>query len=70
MEWWNRLAVRNGKVKFRNQREAAEFVRSIAKSSGGPNPKVLEMRRQYEAVQEARARQPNTGSEPHNAVSH
>jgi hypothetical protein len=58
MNWWNRLALRNGKVKFRSQREAAEFVRALVNSSGGPNKKVLEMRRQYEVIQGSRPSRP------------
>lgn len=51
--WWNRLANRNQKVKFRNSREAAEFVRRMSNTSR-PNREVLRMREQYVAVQEAK----------------
>jgi hypothetical protein len=50
MRWWNALAQRNGKLKFRTQREAAEFVRRVQNENGGPNAKILEMRRRYEEV--------------------
>ncbi len=50
MRWWNLLASRNGKLKFRSQREAAEFVRRVYNESQGPNAKILEMRRQYDKV--------------------
>lgn len=39
--WWNSLAQRNGKLKFRSQREAAEFVRRVQNEHGGPNAKIL-----------------------------
>tara|TARA_R110002074_G_scaffold104113_7_gene224753 strand:+ start:3001 stop:3228 length:228 start_codon:yes stop_codon:yes gene_type:complete len=52
--FWNGLAKRNGKLKFRNRREAFEFVRRVKNASGGPNAKILEMRRNYEAIQETR----------------
>ena len=50
MRWWNSLASRNGKLKFTNQKEAAEFVRRVYNESQGPNAKILEMRRQYDKV--------------------
>lgn len=46
-QWWNSLAHRNGKAKFRSQREAAEFVRRIANESRTPNQAMIEMRREY-----------------------
>lgn len=54
MGWWNSLAKKNGKLKFRNQREAAEFVRRVGNANGGPNEKLMEMRKQYEVIQAAR----------------
>ena len=36
MRWWNTLALRNGKLKFRTQPEAAEFVRRVQNEKGGP----------------------------------
>ena len=62
MAWWNRLAQRNGKVKFRSRREAAEFVRSLA-NERGPNAKIIEMRREYEAIRQKRERGPAARSE-------
>lgn len=53
--WWNRLARRNHKVKFRNSKEAAEFVRRIANSSG-PNQEMVRMRNEYVAIQTAKQR--------------
>ncbi|EZQ14515.1 hypothetical protein [Aquamicrobium defluvii] len=47
MNWWNSLARRNGKLMFRNQREAAEFVRQVHNRNGGPNAKLLAMRERY-----------------------
>lgn len=55
MNWWNNLARRNGKLKFRNQREAAEFVRRVQNENGGPNAKIIAMRKQYEAVNRAKS---------------
>jgi hypothetical protein len=58
MRWWNTLALRNGKLKFRTQREAAEFVRRVQNENGGPNAKILVMRQRYVDVN--RAKQRNT----------
>ena len=55
MRWWNWLAARNGKLKFRNQREAAEFVRKVQNENGGPNAKIQGMWARYEEVRRARA---------------
>ena len=55
MRWWNYLAQRNGKLKFKNQREAAEFVRRVQNENGGPNAKLIEMRRKYVEVNSARS---------------
>jgi hypothetical protein len=55
MRWWNALARRNGKLKFKNQREAAEFVRRVHNENGGPNAKLVAMRMRYEEVNRARA---------------
>ncbi|SOH92865.1 hypothetical protein SAMN06273572_101715 [Monaibacterium marinum] len=53
MSFWNRLANRNQKIKFRNSREAAEFVRSIS-NKNKPNQHVMMMRRKYVAIQAER----------------
>jgi hypothetical protein len=53
--WWNRLAQKNGKLKFRTYREAAEFVRRVQKENGGPNDKILAMRKRYNEIRRARA---------------
>jgi hypothetical protein len=53
--WWNSLASSNGKLKFKSQQEAAEFVRRVQTENGGPNAKIVEMRRRYN---EARAGTP------------
>jgi hypothetical protein len=55
MRWWNSLALRNGKLKFRNQREAAEFVRRVQNENGGPNAKILAMRQRYNEVNRAKS---------------
>jgi hypothetical protein len=55
MRWWNALALRNGKLKFRNQREAAEFVRRVQNENGGPNAKIVAMRQKYVEVNRAKA---------------
>lgn len=52
--WWNRIAPRTGKAKFRTQREAAEFVRRIQNEQGGPNEKLREMYRKYEEINRAK----------------
>jgi hypothetical protein len=54
MRWWNLQASRNGKLKFRNQREAAEFVRRVQNEHGGPNAKMIEMRKRYNEINSAR----------------
>ncbi|MEM7525745.1 MAG: hypothetical protein AAF360_18720 [Pseudomonadota bacterium] len=51
--WWNALAKKNGKLKFRNEREAADFVRRIQNKNRGPNAKLIEMRKEYEAVKKS-----------------
>jgi hypothetical protein len=56
MRRWNALALRNGKLKFRTQREAAEFVRRVHNENGGPNPKILAMRQRYVDVNRAKQR--------------
>lgn len=55
MRWWNLLALRNGKLKFRNQREAAEFVRRVQNENGGPNAKITAMRQRYNEVNRAKS---------------
>lgn len=45
--WWNRQAAKNGKTKFRNQKEAAEFIRQVQNRTGGPNAKLIAMRERY-----------------------
>jgi hypothetical protein len=54
MRWWNLLAQRNGTLKFRNQREAAEFVRRVQNENGGPNAKIMAMRQRYVEVNRAK----------------
>jgi hypothetical protein len=53
--WWNWLAQRNGKLKFRNHREAADFVRRVQAENGGPNAKIQDMWERYEKIRRARA---------------
>ncbi len=55
MRWWNTLALRNGKLKFRNQREAAEFVRRVQNENGGPNAKIIAMRQKYLEINRAKS---------------
>ena len=55
MRWWNGLAIRNGKLKFKTQREAAEFVRRVQNENGGPNAKILAMRQRYVDINRAKA---------------
>jgi hypothetical protein len=55
MRWWNALALRNGKLKFKTQREAAEFVRRVQNENGGPNAKILAMRQRYVDVNRAKS---------------
>lgn len=57
VRWWNALAVKNGKMKFRNQREAADFVRRVQNQNGGPNAKIIALRRAYEEANRSKARQ-------------
>jgi hypothetical protein len=59
MRWWNALALRNGKLKFRTQREAAEFVRRVQNENGGPNAKILAMRQRYVDINRAKAEHHN-----------
>lgn len=51
--WWNRLANKNQKIKFRSSREAAEFVRHMV-NSAGPNEEMVKMREEYVAIRKAR----------------
>ena len=53
--WWNQLASRTDKLKFRNQREAAEFVRRVQNENGGPNERIVEMRNRYQQINRARS---------------
>lgn len=55
MRWWNSLAQRNGKLKFKTQREAAEFVRRVQSENGGPNAKIMEMRKRYDDINRGQA---------------
>jgi hypothetical protein len=70
MKWWNFLAERNGKLKFRTQREAAEFVRRVHNENGGPNAKIVAMRSKYNEVNRAKARReaPRSDEGGHPAV--
>jgi|688.fasta_scaffold461025_3 hypothetical protein len=54
LRWWNSLAAKNGKLKFSNRRQAAEFVRRVQNENGGPNAKIIEMRRRYNSVNNAK----------------
>ena len=54
MNWWNALARTNGKLKFRTQREAADFVRRVQNENGGPNAKILAMRQRYDEISRAK----------------
>lgn len=62
MNWWNRLALRNGKAKFRDEREAFDFIQQTYRNSGGPNAEIRAMRKEYEEIRRARASR-NTGSD-------
>ncbi|BDV36778.1 hypothetical protein DSM21852_00310 [Methylocystis bryophila] len=67
MRWWNNLARKNGKLKFRNQREAAEFVRRVQNENGGPNAKIIEMRKRYNEIN--RAKHPPTKPESGGSIN-
>lgn len=54
MRWWNTLAQENGKLKFRTQREAADFIRRIHNENGGPNDKIRGMRERYNEIRRIR----------------
>ncbi|MDH7787687.1 hypothetical protein QBD01_003714 [Ochrobactrum sp. 19YEA23] len=60
--WWNRNAVKNGKVKFRNQKEAAEFVRRVQNRTGGPNAKLIAMRERYVEAHAGKGAKGSSGS--------
>ena len=53
--WWNNLASKNGKLKFNNQREAAEFIRRTHNQSSGANAPIIEMRNWYNDISQQRA---------------
>ncbi len=53
--WWNWLAQRNGKAKFRTEREAFDFIQRTYEKSGGPNAEIRAMRKEYEEIRRARA---------------
>lgn len=55
MNWWNRLARKTGKLKFRNREEAAEFIRKVQMENGGPNDKIRAMREKYESINAGKA---------------
>ena len=59
--WWNNLASKNGKLKFNNQREAAEFIRRTHNQSGGPNAPIIEMRNWYNDISQQRAKKGISG---------
>ena len=63
MRWWNSLALSNGKLKFKNQREAAEFVRRAQNENGGPNAKIIAMRQKYVDVNRAKQERNATRSD-------
>jgi hypothetical protein len=42
-QWMIRSSDRTEKLAFRNQREAAEFVRRVYKEQGGPNAKLQDL---------------------------
>ena len=70
MRWWNYLAQRNGKLKFRTQQEAADFIRRVQIENGGPNEKITAMRQRYEEVTRARtdSKPPRSQEGGHKAV--
>ena len=53
MRWWNWLAQRNGKAKFRTEREAFDFIQHTYKKSGEPNDEIRAMRKEYEEIRQA-----------------
>ena len=55
VDWWSRRAG-TGRVVFRTQDEAAEFVRRVQKRNGGPNAKILGLWRTYEDARNERQR--------------
>ena len=55
INWWNRLASRTGKAKFRTEREAFEFIQHTYRESGGPNAEIRAMREEYEEIRRTRA---------------
>lgn len=64
IRWFNFLAEKTDKPQFRSQREAIDFVRRVTNESGGPNAKILKMRKDYVAVlkeKKARASAGNQG---------
>ena len=64
MRWFNSVAEKADKPKFRTQREAIDFVRHVANASGGPNAKILKMRKDYVSVlKEQKARRDTTTTE-------
>ena len=56
-QWWNWLAEKNGKQKFRTHEEAVEFVRKVQRENGGPNAKIQAMRERYEEINRTRDHQ-------------
>lgn len=62
LSFWNRLAVRNGKTKFRNQKEAAEFIRQVQNRTGGPNARLIAMRERYVEAHAGKRGQGTAGS--------
>ncbi|MBM0202963.1 hypothetical protein JNW90_07525 [Micromonospora sp. STR1s_5] len=52
IDWLTRSSDKAEKLSFKNQREAAEFVRRLYNESGGPNPKLKELYRRGRAMRD------------------
>jgi hypothetical protein len=60
MYWLNSLASGNGRLKFRSSREAADYVRRIHNEQGGPNAKIIALRKRYnDVIQTKKAKDQN-----------
>ena len=55
-------------LKFRTQREAAEFVRKVHNENGGPNAKIVAMRTRYNDVNLAKAERDTTSQFDENST--
>jgi len=55
-QWLSRSSEKTEKLSFKNQREAAEFVRRVYNQNGAPNAELKKLYRRGVELRTARAR--------------